>query len=314
MDQSWENWPLHSELGDDEEFLRDIILQQPVTYSGSSLSSSNEMDGSDCSGKKVLNPSTTLSSSSTPRTFILSFDKSKIIPATTTLQEGEEEEEEARIKSRSCEKSNINNKRSLELPKVKVSNSTKSSGKKSRSDSQCLDHIMAERKRRLDIAQKFIALSATIPGLKKTDKTTILCEAINYVKLLQERVKELEDPNKKSKESTIILKRSDLCANEDTTSNDTNSDHDCHKSLLDVKARVLGNEVLIEIHCEKENGIELKILNLLKNLHLIVTASSVFPFGNSNLGFTIVAQMGDGYKLTVDDLVKTLRQVPLKRC
>jgi hypothetical protein len=153
-------------LGDDEEFLRDIILQQPVTYSGSSLSSSNEMDGSDCSGKKVLNPSTTLSSSSNPRTFILSFDKSKIIPATTTLQEGEEEEE-ARIKSRSCEKSNINNKRSLELPKVKVSNSTKNSGKKSRSDSQCLDHIMAERKRRLDIAQKFIALSATIPGLKK---------------------------------------------------------------------------------------------------------------------------------------------------
>jgi hypothetical protein len=152
-------------LGDDEEFLRDIILQQPVTYSGSSLSSSNEMDGSDCSGKKVLNPSTTLSSSSNPRTFILSFDKSKIIPA-TTLQEGEEEEE-ARIKSRSCGKSNTNNKRSLELPKVKVSNSTKSSGKKSRSDSQCLDHIMAERKRRLDIAQKFIALSATIPGLKK---------------------------------------------------------------------------------------------------------------------------------------------------
>jgi hypothetical protein len=161
-------------LGDDEEFLRDIILQQPVTYSGSSLSSSNEMDGSDCSGKKVLNPSTTLSSSSTPRTFILSFDKSKIIPATTTLQEGEEEEE-ARIKSRSCEKSNINNKRSLELPKVKVSNSTKNSGKKSRSDSQCLDHIMAERKRRLDIAQKFIALSATIPGLKKVILILISC-------------------------------------------------------------------------------------------------------------------------------------------
>jgi hypothetical protein len=114
------------------------------------------------------------------------------------------------------------------------------------------------------------------------------------VKLLQERVKELEDPNKKSKESTIILKRTDLCANEHTTasnSNDTNSDQDCHKSLHDVKVRVLGNEVLIEIHCEKENGIELKILNLLKNLHLIVTASSVFPFGNSNLGFTIVAQV-----------------------
>ncbi|PNY11959.1 transcription factor bHLH25-like protein, partial [Trifolium pratense] len=126
-----------------------------------------------------------------------------------------------------------------------------------------------------------------------TDKTSILCEAINYVKVLQERVKELEEPNKKSKESTLI----NLKTNE--------------KSVVDVKARVLGNEVLIEMHCEKENGIELKILNHLQNLHLIVTASTVFPFGNSNLGFTIVAQMGDGYKLTVDDLVKTLQQVPL---
>ena len=123
------------------------------------------------------------------------------------------------------------------------------------------------------------------------DKTSILGEAINYVKLLQERVKELEEQNKRNKESTIIHK-SDLCPNEHTTSNDTNSDQDCCKSSFpDVKARVLENEVLIEIHCEKENGIEIKILNLLDNLHLIVTASSVFPFGNSTLGFTIVAQV-----------------------
>jgi len=46
-----------------------------------------------------------------------------------------------------------------------------------------------------------------------------------------------------------------------------------------LKARVL------------ENGIEIKILNLLDNLHLTVTASSVFSFGNSTLGFTIVAQV-----------------------
>jgi hypothetical protein len=105
----------------------------------------------------------------------LSFDKSKIIPATTTTTTTVQEEE-ARIKSRSCGKSNNNNsKRSLELAKVKVSSSTKSSGKKSRSDSQCLDHIMAERKRRLDIAQKFIALSATIPGLKKVILILISC-------------------------------------------------------------------------------------------------------------------------------------------
>lgn len=287
MEESWEHWPLHSELGDvevllgqychqtsaddEEEFLRDIILQQPVTYSGS-ISSSNEMDGSDCS-KKKLHPS---SSPSTPRTFILSFDKSTIIPATTTP----ESEEVSRPKSKSN-----NNKRSLE-PKAKASNQT---GKKSRSGSQYLDHIMAERKRRLELSQKFIALSATIPGLKKMDKNYILGEAISYVKLLQERVKELEDQNKNSKESTIILKKTDMCVSEDTTSN---SDQDCCKSpLFDVKARIMENEVLIQMHCEKENDIEIKIYNVLENLDLFVTASSVLAFGTSTLGFTIVAQV-----------------------
>ena len=43
------------------------------------------------------------------------------------------------------------------------------------------------------------------------DKNYILGEAISYVRLLQERMKELEDPNKNSKESTIILKKTDLC-------------------------------------------------------------------------------------------------------
>jgi len=117
---------------DEEEFLRDIILQQPVTYSGSSLSSSSEMDGSDSSGKKLHLSSTP----STPRTFILSFDKSTIIPATTTTTP--ESEEVPRTKSRS------NNKRILE-PKAKASN----------------------QNGRLELSQKFIALSATIPGLKK---------------------------------------------------------------------------------------------------------------------------------------------------
>ena len=155
---------------DEEEFLRDMILQQPVTYSGSSLSSSSEMDGTDSSRKK-LHPSST---PSTPRTFILSFDKSTIIQATTQK------------KSRSCGKSSVlltsNNKRSLE-PKAKASNQ---SGKKSRSDSQCLDHIMAERKRRLELSQKFIALSATIPGLKKVIKLELkpnLISALNFFTL-----------------------------------------------------------------------------------------------------------------------------------
>ncbi|KAK4252952.1 hypothetical protein QN277_011075 [Acacia crassicarpa] len=40
-----------------------------------------------------------------------------------------------------------------------------------------LDHVVAERKRRQELAEKFIALSATIPGLKKV--SLLYCHLIN---------------------------------------------------------------------------------------------------------------------------------------
>ncbi|KAK8472471.1 hypothetical protein PHAVU_002G216700 [Phaseolus vulgaris] len=55
------------------------------------------------------------------------------------------------------------------------------------------DHIIAERKRREKLSQRFIALSALVPGLQKTDKASILGDAINYLKQLQEKVKALEE-------------------------------------------------------------------------------------------------------------------------
>lgn len=86
-----------------------------------------------------------------------------------------------------------------------------------------------------------------------------------------------------------MVRKSYPFANEDTTSSETSSD-ECG-TLPDIDARVMGKEVLIEIHCEKENGVELKILDQLENLHLCVTGSSVLPFGNSALGITIIAQV-----------------------
>lgn len=139
---------------DDEEFLRNI-LQQPSTVSfesdesqslvqksGSNSLSSNEMEGSVRSGKRVR-----------PRRYILSFDKSTIIPAT---QEPLPPPEVATPSSKS-------KKRNLESKPL----GSNQGEKKTRSDSQIVDHIMAERKRRQQLSQKFIALSATIPGLKK---------------------------------------------------------------------------------------------------------------------------------------------------
>ncbi|KAK7386179.1 hypothetical protein VNO78_26213 [Psophocarpus tetragonolobus] len=191
----------------------------------------------------------------------------------------------------------------------------KQGAKKCRSSSETQDHIMAERKRRQELSERFIALSATIPGLKKTDKAYILREAITYMKQLQERVKELEENQNKRKRvdsKIFIIKKSKVCSREEVmTSCETNS-YTSTTSLPQVEARVLEKEVLIGIHCQKQKDIVLKIMAMLQNFHLSLTSSSVLPFGTSTLKVTIVAQMGDKYCMTVNDVVKSLRQDLLK--
>ncbi|KAL9304545.1 hypothetical protein ACSQ67_021808 [Phaseolus vulgaris] len=177
--------------------------------------------------------------------------------------------------------------------------------KRARTSSEIEYHIISERKRRQDIAEKFIALSATIPGLKKIDKASILGEAIKYMRQLQQRIAVLEKASNNNNNSvkSLIITKSHLCS----TSCEQNSN-------IEVEARGLENEVLIRIYCEQRKDIMLNLITLLKDLHLSVTTSTLLPFGNSLLNIIIVAQMSEEYNLTITDLVKTLKQNLFKFC
>ncbi|KAK4267614.1 hypothetical protein QN277_024368 [Acacia crassicarpa] len=195
--------------------------------------------------------------------------------------------------------------------------------KKTRSGADATDHIMAERRRRQELTERFIALSATIPGLKKIDKATVLSEAISYVKQLQERVKELEQD---TKNKMIIMEKpyhqaAVLCSGDDDNVDrgtppamsevnyfDGNGNGNNDVVLPEVKARISDNkQVLIRILCKKQKSTMLTILDKLESLHLIVSGNSVMPFGSSTLDVTIVAQMSEEYSVSVEDIVKSLR-------
>ena len=88
---------------------------------------------------------------SSPTSFILSFENSAVEPA---LQ---------RPSSTLC------SKRTLDSLSIKPM--AKQGTKKVRSSSEIQDHIIAERKRRQELTERFIALSAAIPGLKKVSLT-----------------------------------------------------------------------------------------------------------------------------------------------
>ncbi|KAK8613755.1 hypothetical protein V6N13_101512 [Hibiscus sabdariffa] len=168
--------------------------------------------------------------------------------------------------------------------------------------SQTNHHIMAERKRRERLSQKFIALSALVPGLKKMDKVTVLGDAIKYLKQLQEKVKTLEEQaRQKSIESVVFVKKRRLLAD---TDEDFSAPFD--EPLPEIEARYCDKSVLVRIYCEKRKGFPEKIISEIEKLLLTVVSSNVTTFGSSAVHITIVAQMDMGFCMTVKDLVKKL--------
>ncbi|WOL16991.1 transcription factor bHLH18-like [Canna indica] len=179
----------------------------------------------------------------------------------------------------------------------------------SRSSYHNKEHIIAERKRREKLSQRFIALSAIVPGLKKMDKASILGDAAKYLKQLQEKVKSLEDQAaKRTVESAVLVKKSQLCADDDDTSScDENFDrHQAGESLPEVEAKMSEKSILIKIHCENHKGVLVKALSEIEKLQLAVVNTSVIPFTASSLDITVMAQAEEGFNMTMKDLVKKL--------
>lgn len=165
---------------EDEEFLRNILQQQPVAAGGSSSNNNNKRKNNHLSSSSIsedklsfpaLNFSTNISGNrgcgasiehgktgvmSSNKSYILSFDKSNVIPAST---EAIPKHEESSTTPELCSTKRM---RSSE-----ICNNNVESRKKTRNCLESANHIMAERRRRQQLTERFIALSATIPGLKK---------------------------------------------------------------------------------------------------------------------------------------------------
>ncbi|KAM0937959.1 putative transcription factor bHLH family [Dioscorea sansibarensis] len=168
------------------------------------------------------------------------------------------------------------------------------------------DHIIAERKRREKLSQKFIALSSIIPNLKKMDKATVLGDAIKYVKQLQERVKTLEEETKKKKKKRDHEVSSSRTSEDKEDHNMNDQPYDDHDSIPEIEARACEKTVLIKISCQHRKGVIVKSLLEIEKLNLTVTNTSVMSFPSSSLHLSVIAQIEEEFCLTVDDVVKKL--------
>lgn len=201
------------------------------------------------------------------------------------------------------------------------SNSTSSAKRPKRQAEQCHNHIIAERQRRQTLSQRFIALSALIPGLKKMDKTSVLGEAIKHMKELKEKLKMFEEDNaKREVESVVVVRRSQVIVesdNENSTINNTTTmsmdeaggSGKKQELLPEIEARFSNTTILIKIHCEMQKGILVKLMTQIEKLNLTVTNTYAMPFNATTLDITIMVEREVEFDKTPQDVVKALRSI-----
>ncbi|CAA0817237.1 Transcription factor bHLH25 [Striga hermonthica] len=169
------------------------------------------------------------------------------------------------------------------------------------------DHIVAERKRREQLSQRFLTLSTIVPGLKKMDKTSVLGDAITYMKHLQERVKILEEKaTKKMMESVVFVRKSRANADETNLFASQNPGPD-EQALPEIEARACGTQVLIRIHCENQKGLLSHLMSQVENLNLTIVNTNITTFECLALDITIVTETGKEFSLTTKEVVKRIR-------
>ncbi|KAI3519351.1 hypothetical protein L1887_08392 [Cichorium endivia] len=194
---------------------------------------------------------------------------------------------------------------SIELPK-RVSSTR-------RNHRQAQEHVLAERKRRERLTQRFMGLSALLPEIKKMDKAAVLEDASKYIKHLQNRVKELEEASVTGKniiqESVASMKKSRFRGGlEDEASSCDKTNTSLGSTGYDpvIKVRISGSSILVRIYCGRSSALALKALTELERLHVTIMCNSVLPISETDVLITTIAQMGEEFVMTAMDLVKCL--------
>nr|XP_027191540.1 transcription factor GLABRA 3 isoform X2 [Cicer arietinum] len=150
-----------------------------------------------------------------------------------------------------------------------------------------MNHVMSERRRRAKLNERFLTLRSMVPSNSKDDKVSILDDAIEYLRKLEKRIKELEaqrdpiDIESRSKKSTHdmvertsdqyynktnnikkpIVKKRKVCDIEETRR------EVCLKGSS-TSVNMSDNRVVIEMKCPSRPGRILEIMEVVNKLNI----------------------------------------------
>ncbi|KAG9457957.1 hypothetical protein H6P81_002465 [Aristolochia fimbriata] len=186
-------------------------------------------------------------------------------------------------------------------------------------DELSANHVLAERRRREKLNERFIVLRSLVPFVTRMDKASILGDTIEYVKQLRKKIQDLES-RPRTETTTTTTHVSDRAA--------TGDDRSAEKRKVRVvegkaaravaapvndslQVSIIENDALLELQCSDREGLLLEVMQTMHRLRMEVAAVQ-----SSTANGAIVANLRakvkekpNGKKVSIVEVKKAIHQI-----
>ncbi|XP_076952168.1 transcription factor BHLH42-like [Bidens hawaiensis] len=171
-------------------------------------------------------------------------------------------------------------------------------------DELSASHVLAERRRREKLNERFIILRTLVPLVTKMDKASILGDTIEYVKQLRKRIQDLEarcrleDDNNNSKRKVRAVEPGRAVQ---------------VQVQVQVEVSIIENDALVEMQCRHRDGLLLDVMKRLRELGVEITSVQSSVDGGmflAEMRAKVKMRKGNnGKKLSITQVKKAIDQI-----